>query len=115
MRILRIDHVSLNVSDRAESLRWYDKVLGTGRTDAEAPPGEPIFLGPDGAQVALFADRAPALRHVALLTDRVGYDEALANLRALGVEHELVPHTTRDSIYFADPDGHVLEVTTERA
>ena len=30
MRLIRIDHVSLEVSDRARSIGWYEEVLGLG-------------------------------------------------------------------------------------
>ena len=88
MRLIRIDHASLNSGDRAATVQWYDEVLGLRRAHPDAPdvPGEPQFLGDDGAQVALFADRAPGLRHVALATDAAGFAEVRAALEARGCE-----------------------------
>src|SRR3954453_8457104 len=60
MQLLRIDHVSLNVHDRTAALAWYEEVLGlrpAARPDT--PPDQPVFLGPMGARLGLFADRAP--------------------------------------------------------
>ena len=113
MKLIRIDHASLDTGDREATLGWYAEVLGLGR----AHPGEvtadeePMFLGEDGAQVALFADRAaPGLRHVALATDREGFEEVRAALDARGQAFRLVRHARHDSIYVEDPDGTTLEI-----
>lgn len=112
MRLIRIDHASLNSGDRAATVQWYDEVLGLRRAHPDAPdvPGEPQFLGDDGAQVALFADRAPGLRHVALATDAAGFAEVRAALEARGWAFKQERHTDHDSIYVDDPDGNTLEV-----
>lgn len=112
MRLIRIDHASLNTGDRAATLRWYDEVLGLRRAHPDAPAvaEEPMFLGADGAQVALFADRAPGLRHVALATDAEGFAEVRAALEARGWAFKEERHTAHDSIYVDDPDGNTLEV-----
>src|SRR4051794_7320265 len=66
MNMNRIDHVSLNAGDRAASLAWYADVLGLHAGDPHGSPDEPVFLGPMGARLGLFGDRAPGLRHVAM-------------------------------------------------
>src|SRR5215217_5441774 len=101
MRLIRIDHVSLNAGDRARSLDWYDQVLGLRAGGPAGPPDQPLFLGPAGARVALFADRAPGLRHVAIATDGEGQRR---------VRERLERHRDHDSLYFRDPDGTMLEV-----
>jgi catechol 2,3-dioxygenase-like lactoylglutathione lyase family enzyme len=113
MRPIRIDHVSLNAGDRARSIDWYGQAIGLEPTSSHSNPDEPIFLGHDGAQIALFADRAPGLRHIALYTDAGGYDDVLQRLEGLAVPREVVPHRTHRSIYFRDPDGHTIEVMTD--
>lgn len=111
MKLIRIDHVSLNVADRARSVAWYDEVLGLRRAGSgPAPDEEPMFLGADGAQIALFADRAPGLRHIALATDADGQEQVRAGLERLAVPHRLVHHRDHDSLYFDDPDGATIEV-----
>lgn len=112
MRLIRIDHASLNTGDRAVTLEWYSGILGLERTHPDAPdvPDEPMFLGENGAQVALFADRAPGLRHVALATDAAGFAEARAALEARGWPFRQERHTDHDSIYVADPDGNTVEI-----
>ena len=59
MHVIRIDHVSLNAGDRAASLAWYADVLGLRADRPTTSPDEPVFLGPAGARLGLFADRAP--------------------------------------------------------
>jgi catechol-2,3-dioxygenase len=109
MQPIRIDHVSLNVADRARSLTWYQEVVGLD-VGTEGPPDEPVFMGPDGARIALFADRAPGLRHFALATDAAGRDALIERLERAGVPLQRAMHSTGESIYFRDPDGHTLEV-----
>src|SRR4051812_870687 len=111
MRLLRIDHVSLNAGDRDRTISWYGQILGLERSGSgPAEPGEPGFLGADGAHIALFADRAPGLRHVALATDAEGFAAVRERLERAGppFRHERHPH--HDSLYFADPDGATIEV-----
>lgn len=111
MRLIRIDHVSLNAADRDRSIAWYGEILGLERSGSgPAPAEEPMFLGPDAAQIALFADRAPGLRHIALATDAEGFAEVRENLERTGHAYRLVHHTDHDSLYFADPDGATIEV-----
>jgi catechol 2,3-dioxygenase-like lactoylglutathione lyase family enzyme len=115
MRIHRIDHVSLNVGDRSGSIAWYERVLGLRAGGPAGPAGEPVFLGPADARLGLFADRAPGLRHVALATDPPGQGEARARLDHLGIPYRFERHSDHDSVYFADPDGVMLEVMVPTA
>jgi catechol 2,3-dioxygenase-like lactoylglutathione lyase family enzyme len=114
MHITRIDHVSLNVHDRRGSLGWYEDVLGLRAAARHDVPDEPVFLGPAGAQLGLFAERAPGLRHVALATDAPGQAALADRLDRLGIAYRPERHRDSHSIYFADPDGTVLEVMVPR-
>ena len=78
MELQRLDHVSLNVVDRARSIAWYRDVLGLPQLNQPTADDEPVFLGQPGLQFGLFqAERdSPAreaessgLRHVALVVD----------------------------------------------
>jgi catechol 2,3-dioxygenase-like lactoylglutathione lyase family enzyme len=115
MNLIRIDHVSLDVHDRPASLAWYEEVLGLRPRARHDVPDEPVFLGPDGAQFGLFAERAPGLRHVALATDAAGQRAVAARLDRLGIAYVPERHRDHDSLYFPDPDGTVLEVMVPRA
>jgi glyoxylase I family protein len=119
VQLERLDHVSLNVTDRARSIAWYRDVLGLPQLNEPTADDEPVFLGQPGLQFGLFqAERqspqrepeSSGLRHVALVVDDL--DAARERLRAHGVEFRSEDHGNALSVYFSDPDGHVLELTT---
>jgi catechol 2,3-dioxygenase-like lactoylglutathione lyase family enzyme len=114
MHVIRIDHVSLNTGDRAATLAWYAEVLGLPAADPHDVPDAPVFLGPGRAQLGLFADRAPGLRHVALATTAPEQAALAARLDRLGIAYRPERHRDSDSIYLPDPDGAMLEVMVPR-
>jgi catechol 2,3-dioxygenase-like lactoylglutathione lyase family enzyme len=115
MNIIRIDHVSLDAGDRPRSVAWYEQVLGLRTAARHAIPDEPVFLGPAGRRLGLFADRPrPGLRHVALATDAAGQHALAARLERLGIAYHAERHSDSDSLYFPDPDGIMLEVMVPR-
>ncbi|WP_187369330.1 VOC family protein [Baekduia soli] len=114
MNVIRIDHVSLNASDRTASLAWYAEVLGLRAGDPHDVPDQPVFLGPAGARLGLFADRAAGLRHVALATTAPVQAALAARLDQLGITYHPERHRDSDSIYVPDPDGTMLEVMVPR-
>ncbi|MGN6867718.1 MAG: VOC family protein [Solirubrobacteraceae bacterium] len=114
MRILRIDHVSLDVQDRPASLAWYETVLGLTPHSRHSQPDEPIFLGPSVARLGLFAERPAGLRHIALATDAADQSRLAERLDRLHIPYQAERHSDSDSIYFRDLDGTTLEVTVPR-
>ena len=121
MQLRRLDHVSLNVSDRARSIAWYRDVLGLEQRGEPRRDDWPVFMGELGACVALFqaqvktAERQPestGLRHVAFMVGRDDLAAAQTRLRERGVEFRFEDHGNAHSIYFPDPDGNVIELTT---
>ena len=75
-RLDRLDHVSLNVSDRAASIAWYRDVLGLEQRNEPRQDDWPVFMGEFGRCIALFQAEveSPArdkestgLRHVAFM------------------------------------------------
>jgi len=109
MNLIRIDHVSLNTADRRATHAWYAEVLGLHGT-LHDQLDEPVFLGAGGAQLGLFGDRRPGVRHVALATDARSQERIVARLDALAVPYRAEDHSASHSVYFADPDGAMLEV-----
>ena len=74
-----------------------------------------------GACVALFqaqsaaGERTPesaGLRHIAFMVERADLRLAQARLREHGVEFRFEDHGNVHSVYFSDPDGNVIELTT---
>ena len=132
-RVLQIDHVELFVPDRYEAAAWYERVLGLSiLADCEpwaADPRGPLMISSDGGgtKLALFSGEPQASRPTAgfhRVAFRVGAAGFLACLRRLGelqasddrarpiTLHSAVDHEHAYSVYFCDPYGHRLEVTT---
>lgn len=122
--VQRIDHVEVFVRDIAAAARWYAEVLGLEEVCRWDP--EPVMIGAGDTKLALFLAEAPApaagkqppaLRwhRVAWRTNPSGFEAAQEHLRRLGVPFEgPLDHRLSRSLYFHDPDGHPLEITTYR-
>jgi catechol 2,3-dioxygenase-like lactoylglutathione lyase family enzyme len=117
----RLDHVSLNVSDRGASIAWYSDVLGLEQRNQPRADDWPVFMGPFGVCIALFqagvvsperAEESTGLRHVAFAVGEADFERAQARLRERGVAFRSEDHGNAQSIYFADPDGNVIELTS---
>lgn len=58
-------------------------------------------------------DNKVAITHLAFLTDSAGFDSAQVELKGLGVPFDGPEDTgIAYSLFFKDPDGHELEITT---
>jgi catechol 2,3-dioxygenase-like lactoylglutathione lyase family enzyme len=123
--VIGLDHVALGVRDRERSAGWYERTLGMQRTSPGVEPGprDPLMVRAGKAFLALFAAEASdplpppaqgmiAMRHFALLVDRVNFQRARVELSARGVPFRLEDHTHAHSLYLSDPDGHRVELTT---
>lgn len=133
-RVERLDHVELFVLDRYAAAKWYERVLGLTicaqhQHWAEDPKG-PLMLhaeGGDSAMLALFEGRpqegreTAGFHRAAFSVDAAGFLQFLERLHSLQLtDHDGTPVTAADvsdhgaarSIYFCDPHGHRLELTT---
>jgi catechol 2,3-dioxygenase-like lactoylglutathione lyase family enzyme len=81
-------------------------VLGAGTTAiALFPAPVPEPAPPPGREVL-------SVRHIAFRVDRAAFDQARSELAAHGVVTTFEDHAAAHSLYFTDPDGHQLEITT---
>jgi catechol 2,3-dioxygenase-like lactoylglutathione lyase family enzyme len=127
VRVARIDHVVLTVSDLERTLSFYRRVLGM----------TPITFG-EGRRALAFGDQklnlhqagrefepkarrpTPGAVDICFTTD-VPLDDVAAHLRAESVDIELGPVDKTGargplrSLYFRDPDGNLVEVSNEVA
>jgi len=122
MQLEGIDHVALAVRDVEEAAKWYADVLGFERQYEGMWDGIPTFIGKGNTAIALFPARgvdskssAPTkirMLHLAFRADRNGFLSAQEELKRRGIKFEFQDHEISRSIYFRDPDGHELEITT---
>lgn len=129
----QIDHVELFVPDRRKAAEWYRRVLGLTIIPAyehwASDPRGPLMISSDGGntKLALFegspqGDSETAGFHlVAFRVDAVDFVKFLERLADLELLNHLGQRVTADSvkdhgaawsIYFCDPFGHRLEITT---
>ena len=129
MRVTQIDHVELEVPNRYAAARWYQTVLGFEicreyQSWAGSRSG-PLMISTDGGntKLALFeghpqgVERPIGIRRIAF---RIGGDDFIGLLEQLDAlkagdsvtRSEIADHGKSFSVYFSDPYGNRLEVTT---
>lgn len=116
--------MALSVSDVERSVEWYIDVLGFERKYEGMWNGVPTFIGKGATAIALFPARdhdsriatLPAgkihMLHLAFRADRKNFLAAQEELKRHGIRFQFQDHEISHSIYFRDPDGHQLEITT---
>lgn len=127
---LQIDHFAIPVFDVERAWRFYSQTLGlelVSAFDGDDWGGKPwlmmIFAAADGRQVALCSlrgakrpppDKLPSdLRHFAFSASSArDYAAWKTRLTAAGVAFTEEDHGNQRSIYFPDPDGTIIEITT---
>ena len=124
MQLEGIDHVALSVRDVERSAQWYMDVLGFEPRYEGLWNGIPTFIAKGTTAIALFPARnhdskktlARAagidMLHLAFRADRKNFLIAQDELKSRGIAFEFQDHEISQSIYFRDPDGHALEITT---
>jgi len=118
-----LDHVALAVEDVERSAAWYIEVLGFKRRFQGMWGGVPVFVAKDKTALALFpAEKGQRnkssgrfrgeILHLALRADRKNFEAAQYQLESRGIIFHFQDHEVSHSIYFRDPDGIALEITT---
>ena len=129
----RLDHVELFVPDRHQAAAWYREIFGLqilpGREHWAEDPRGPLMISSDGGhtKLALFQGEPQGTRDtagfhlVAFSVSATNFNRFLDRLPQLALtNHEGRQVTDADvrdhqgaySIYFVDPYGHRLELTT---
>ena len=121
MRLEELDHVAIAVADPEASAAWYVEVLGLERRHDDIWGGFPVFVCAGRSGLAIFPRKEPSgarlhggteVRHIAFRTDGPGLAKARAELSERGIAVVFQDHEIAHSIYFEDPDGFQLEITT---
>jgi catechol 2,3-dioxygenase-like lactoylglutathione lyase family enzyme len=123
MQLEGVDHIALGVRDIERSAKWYIEVLGFERFHEGMWDGVPTFIGKGNTGIALFPANPNAkstrpthrdirMLHLAFRANRENFLAAQRELEKRGIKFEFQDHGIAHSIYFTDPDGHQLEITT---
>ncbi|MCH8821993.1 MAG: VOC family protein [Planctomycetes bacterium] len=118
--IQSLDHVAIAVRDVSASAAWYADVLGLTRVLGDVPT---LMAAGNDTMIALFPvngdDPKPrpgkdayAMLHFAFRTDRAGFKDAQVHLRKRSIKFRRENFSICHSIFFYDPDGHEIEITT---
>ena len=127
-----LDHVELFVPERLQAAEWYGRVFGCrpmpGTEEWATHPQGPLMISPDGGRtkLALFAGEPQGSRPTAGFhrvafrlsgAEWLAFVARLAELELREGDHDarVVDHIGAWSVYFTDPFGHHLEVTTYEA
>lgn len=127
MKLERLDHFGLDVTDLARAERFYTGVLGLG---VIARLGDQVLLQCGDQNLAIFrgshpplsaAERAARIAHPLGRSHhafRVSHEDFLgarSQLVAAGVEFaQPIDWGDHDCVYFLDPDGNLLELVSYR-
>lgn len=121
IRVSGLDHVAIPVSDVESSLLWYRRLFGLVHTFAPEWGTDPAFLCIGGTCLALLDAKGavppsvePSIQHFCFRTDENSFVSATETLKAEGIPYRCDDHGVAHSLYFQDPDGHWIEITSYR-
>jgi catechol 2,3-dioxygenase-like lactoylglutathione lyase family enzyme len=116
-----LDHTIVWSSDPARSATFLADVLGV-QVGARTGPFLPIRLGNGVTLDYAEGPPDPTVQHYAFRVGEDAFDAAFARIRAAGIEYWADPVHRRPGeingmnggrgLYFADPDGHNMELLT---
>lgn len=130
-----MDHICLCVSDIEKSIIWYHNILGVTHKYNDTPNfypydlDSPAFLQKNDVKIALLPlhkNQSPIKdhkgAHIAFNTNKIEFSKAKEKLPGLliqfqvhadqSIEVEECDYGIQKSLFFADPDNNILEVTT---
>ena len=121
--MIALDHYILHVDDVEASVAFYTRVLGLAH-EGPRGPFQVLRVTPDFVlQLAPWGAKLP--EHLAFALDPASFDAVFARLRAEGIPYgdsfhdvgnqkgpgiEAGARGDEPSLYFNDPNGHLLEI-----
>lgn len=120
MRLEQIDHLALRCASPEVTKAWYISTLGFEHVFPGQWSGSPIVLRLGSTFITLFPQKEneppPAIGqawHMALrAATYADFQSAEAELRTKNIPSQFRDHEIAHSIYFSDPDGFIIEITT---
>ena len=120
--IERIDHIALVVTSVETSVAWYLDMFGF-ESFGTSSGSSVTYVGNSSIRLAMLeaSDESPfsppvnqgaRACHFAFRTNGAGYVGYQNKLDREGISYDKLTHIDSQSIYFSDPDGYVIEVTT---
>lgn len=122
LSVEQFDHAALVVRDVSASVKWYKDWLGFDSLGSgqNAPPhyvGNGItklalLQASDSEKFTFTVNQGVRACHIAFRANRGSFNEYERRLSEVGNEYEKLTHSDSQSLYFSDPDGYLIEVTT---
>lgn len=116
MNLVKIDHVHIYVHDLDKAERWYQDVLGFSRDESLLfwfKQGGPLVLKNNAAVISLFLrTHQPPGNAVAFSLEATSFCPLLHILAARSIPYTVSDHQVSMSVYFSDPDGNQIELTS---
>ena len=122
-----IDHIEMFVSDREKAAKWYDEIFGLKpikELEIWSKIG-PLFVGNKDRSVTLAImngkkENDGSINRIAFRTSGEKFIDFLNRVDEMGLffqnekvtKEQVVDHDLSFSIYFDDPDGNKLELTS---
>ena len=112
-RVTMIQHINIQISDKARSREWYETVLGAEYLDRglELNQGQLQLRIGNGEIHSTLTDTPNPSGHFAV--EIADWDEMIANLDALEVPYSaptIRGYSGGHSTYIKDPDGNMIEL-----
>jgi catechol 2,3-dioxygenase-like lactoylglutathione lyase family enzyme len=120
-----LDHIILKVNDLAASVKFYTEVLGFTAEGTEGP-FTILRVGPD-CQLQLAPWGTPGFEHYAFAVSTAEFEEIFGRIKVAGIAHgptfdsvganakpgkEAGARGLGPTLYFNDPNKHLLEIRT---
>ena len=124
-----VDHIELYVEDQIRSIKWYDEIFGFKIIKElefwSKSKGGPLFIGnmKNNIKIALFKGNQRndgSIRRIAFSVSGKNFlyflhrlsDSPVFSFEKKITKDNVVDHDISYSIYFNDPDGNKLELTS---